>query len=244
MSLSFADNPVVAHRGAFKKNNLPENSMAALKEAIRLKCTGTEFDIRMTLDDSVIINHDPHYKQMEIEKTSFATLLLHPLSNGETLPTLRAFLLEGIKNNPCTMLVLEVKPSASKERGKTIAARVVALVHELNAQAWVTYISFDYDILLKVKEVDPLATTQYLRGDRAPSELKADGITGADYQFSVFKTNPHWIKQAKENNILLNAWTVNEEADMTWLLDQGFDFITTNEPELLFEVLEKRRMKQ
>lgn len=66
----FAPNPVVAHRGAFKAKGLPENSVAALQEAIRLKCTGSEFDVRMSADDSLIINHDPHYGHKEIEKTT------------------------------------------------------------------------------------------------------------------------------------------------------------------------------
>src|SRR5688572_12784132 len=86
IDVQFAKNPVVAHRGAFKKNGFPENSIAALKEAIRLKCTGTEFDVRMTADDSLIINHDPHYQKLEIEKTSYQDLAKVPLSNGEVLP--------------------------------------------------------------------------------------------------------------------------------------------------------------
>jgi len=37
----------------------------------------------------------------------------------------------------------------------------------------------------------------------------------------------------------LNAWTINEEKDMNWLLENNFDFITTNEPELLFKKMGK-----
>ena len=72
--LAFADNIVVAHRGAWKKNKLPENSIASLKHAIGLKCTGSEFDVRMTADDSLIINHDPDYNKLLIEKTKYADL--------------------------------------------------------------------------------------------------------------------------------------------------------------------------
>ena len=50
--LTFAQNPVVAHRGAFKSKKLPENSIASLQEAIRLQCSGSEFDVRMSVDDS------------------------------------------------------------------------------------------------------------------------------------------------------------------------------------------------
>lgn len=234
--IKFADNNVVAHRGAWKKNNLPENSIASLKQAIELNCTGSEFDVRMTADDSLVINHDPHYNNLPIENTTYADLIKFKLSNGEKLPTLREYILAGIKNNGSTRLVCEIKPSEiSKERGQIIAIKVVQLVQEIKAQQMVAYISFDYDILKKIMELNPTVSTQYLDGSKSPDQLKADGITGADYYFSAFKNHPEWIESAKKNNITLNAWTVNEAADMDWLIANGFDFITTNEPELLQE---------
>ncbi|MGZ5246916.1 MAG: glycerophosphodiester phosphodiesterase, partial [Flavitalea sp.] len=66
----FEPNKVVAHRGAFKKNGLPENSIASLKEAIRLKCTGSEFDVHMSSDDSLVIFHDASINNLNIPKTS------------------------------------------------------------------------------------------------------------------------------------------------------------------------------
>ena len=65
--------------------------------------------------------------------------------------------------------------------------------------------------------------------------LKEDEINGADFHFSVYHDNPSWVEQCKINHILLNAWTVNEAEEMDWMINNHFDFITTNEPELLFE---------
>lgn len=227
-------NKVVAHRGAFKKNNLPENSIASLREAIRLGCVGSEFDVRMSADDSLVINHDPHYHGLDIEKVSFADLRVFPLSNGEPLPTLRDYLIEGSTNNSTTKLVLEIKPSGlGKQRAEKIAEKVLSLVNELNLGKQIVYISFDYDILKRLLAIDPSLHTQYLEGNKSPLQLKADGIRGADYHFSVFKANPAWITEAKKAGIVLNAWTVNESEMMDWLLKEDFDFITTNEPELL-----------
>lgn len=236
-AMTFAKNTVVAHRGAFKKNGFPENSIASLREAIRLGCTGAEFDVRMTADDSLIINHDPHFNKLEIEKTEYKALTAFTLSNGEKLPTLQEYLQAGMQSNKHTRLVLEIKPSGiSKDRGRLIAARVLELVKELKATPWIVYISFDYEILKELRRLDPAASLQYLEGNIAPAQLKADGINGADYHFSVFKTKPHWIKEAKENGIALNAWTVNDSTTMNWLLKEGFDFITTNEPEMLIQL--------
>ncbi|HEX2846466.1 MAG TPA: glycerophosphodiester phosphodiesterase family protein [Chitinophagaceae bacterium] len=233
---TFADNPVVAHRGAWKAKQLPENSIASLREAIALRCTGSEFDIHRTADDSLVINHDPHFFKLPIEQTDYATLIKNRLSNGEKLPTLREYLLAGLQNNTSTRLILEIKPSAiSKERGQETAVRVVRLVQELHAESMSAYISFDYDILKKVLQLDPKAHTQYLEANQPPDQVKADGMGGIDYHYSAFTKHPEWIESAKKNGLVLNAWTVNDTTTMDWLLKNKFDLITTNEPELLME---------
>lgn len=230
-------NPVVAHRGAFKKNGFPENSIASLKEAIRLKCAGSEFDVRMTADDSLVINHDPHYHTLTIEKTGFAELRNYNLSNGEMLPTLREYLVAGLENNPGTQLVLEIKPTdGGPERGQRIVEKVLAQVREMGAAKSTLYIGFDFNMMLHLRKLDPGAHIQYLNGDKSPAELKKAGLDGADYHFSVFQRNPQWIKEAKDLGIVLNAWTVNDKSLMEWLLKEKFEFITTNEPETLLDM--------
>ena len=225
-------NHIVAHRGAFKKNGFPENSIASLKEAIRLGCAGSEFDVRMSADDSLVINHDPTHNKLEIEKTNYAELIQHPLSNGEKLPTLREYLLAGVENNTHTDLVLEIKPSGlGAERAQKIVDRVVDLVKELKPPYRIVYISFDYNMCLHLLKRIPKAHVQYLNGDKTPDQLKEAGIRGMDYNFSVFKKHPEWITRAKELGIVLNVWTVNDLTMMQGFLDQGFELITTNEPE-------------
>lgn len=233
---AFHNNPVVAHRGAWEQNNLPQNSIAALQHAIALNCTGAEFDVWMTADDSLVINHDADYTGMLIEKTNYKDLLKHPLSNGEQLPTLHEYLTAGLAHNHKTRLVCEIKPSKiSVDRGRTIAKKVVQMISNLNARHKVMYISFDYEILLEILKNDASAITQYLNGDKAPAALKADKISGLDYHYDVFKKNPQWIDEAKKLNMQLNVWTVNKQQDIDWFLQHKFDYITTNKPELVFE---------
>lgn len=243
MKNQFASNPVVAHRGAFKALQYPENSIASVQQAIKLNCTGSEFDVWMTADDSLVVNHDPHFNNLPIEKTNYADLLQFRLSNGEKIPTLHEYLTAGLQHNTATRLVLEIKPSTiSKERGRVVAEKVWKMVQSYKgAPAMTTYISFDLGILLRILELEPKAPTQYLNGDKTPEELKEAGVQGADYHYSVFKKNPDWITRARENGILLNAWTVNSKEDLQWALDNRFDFITTNEPELLFSLLQAKQ---
>lgn len=243
-NMSFADNKVVAHRGAFKKNKLPENSIAALQQAINLNCAGAEFDVHRTADDSLVVNHDHTFYGKDIERSTYAELNVKQLPNGESLPTLRNYLLAGMQQKH-TKLVLEIKPSnVSKARAVETTKQVVELVNELKVGNWITYISFDFDVLLTIKSLEKNAPTQYLNGEKSPKELKDAGIEGADYHYSVFKKNPHWIKEAKDLGIVLNAWTVNSIQDMDWLLNEGFDMITTNEPELLFQREKLHQLKK
>lgn len=235
-------NAVVAHRGAWKKNNLPENSIASLRHAIDSKLAGSEFDVWRTADDSLVINHDAHYNKLLIEETNYADLIKFKLSNGEKLPTLHEYITEGKKNNKHTLLVCEIKPSEiSKERGKKTALKVVETIKKLNADKITSYISFDYEILKQIREVDTKTSLQYLEGNKAPDEVKLDHITGVDYHYSVFQKHPEWIKIAKDNNITLNVWTVNDAEVMDWIIRNNFDYITTNEPELLKERIKNKK---
>ena len=225
------NNITVAHRGAFKKNGLPENSIASLQEAIRIGCKGSEFDVWMTADSVLVVHHDPVIEKVSIEKLTYQELSQFSLSNGEKLPLLEEYLRAGAHQD--ITLVCEIKPSEiSKERSLVVAEKVVEVVKKLKVEKLI-YISFDYDILKKILKIDNGAQTQYLQGEKSPLEVKKDGITGVDYHYSVFQKHPQWIAEAKQNHIKLNAWTVNDEKDMDWLITQGFDYITTNEPELL-----------
>jgi glycerophosphoryl diester phosphodiesterase len=231
-------NKVIAHRGAFKNTGVPENSIASLKAAIQLGCGGSEFDIHMTADSVLVINHDYTLQNLHIETSTYAALLEKSLSNGEKIPTLENYLKAGL-GQTTTKLIAEIKPSKiSKERSLALAEKVVAMVKQVNADPLVVYISFDYDILKKVQQLDAKASLQYLKGDIAAAQLKADGID-ADYNYSIFQKDPNWIKNAKELGVVVNAWTVNNPGTMDSLLAQRVDFITTDEPELLLKKLAK-----
>jgi len=238
---AFIRNQVIAHRGAWKNTGATENSIASLQHAIKLGCAGSEFDVHMSADSVLFIHHDPDVEHVAIEKTASADLAKLKLSNAENLPTLAAYLQEGIKQNQ-TRLILEIKPSViSKERSLALAQKVVELVSQYQAQGWVDYISFDYDILKKVLDLDPYAKVAYLNGDKTPAQLAQDKFYGFDYHFKVLQKNENWIKEAQQQKLTVNCWTVNDIALMDWLLANKADFITTNEPEILLQKVKQAK---
>ena len=80
--LLLTDNIVIAHRGTWKKKDLPNNSIASLKQAIKQKYAGSEFDVGMTTNDSLIINPRPKFNNLEIAKTNYAGVEALRLSTG------------------------------------------------------------------------------------------------------------------------------------------------------------------
>jgi glycerophosphoryl diester phosphodiesterase len=234
-TLTFAQTKVVAHWGAWKNTGVPENSIASLKEAIKLGCDGSEFDVHMSADSVLFINHDAQIQGLAIETTSSEILSALKLENGESFPTLEAYLKEGIKQKR-TRLVLEIKASAiSKERGIALTHKVVQMVNSLKAASKVDYISFDYDICKEITKIAPKSTVHYLNGDKSPDELLADGVHGLDYNQAVLENNPTWIKEANSKKLITNAWTINDEKSMDWLIAERIGLITTNEPEQLLK---------
>ena len=234
----FIRNSVIAHRGAWKNTGVAENSIAALQQAIRLGCQGSEFDVHMSVDSVPVINHDPTIQGQTIYTSSSAKLLALKLASGENMPSLESFLKVGMTQNN-TKLILEIKPTINKERALQLTKKVMDVVIKLKAQAWIDYISFDYAICMELMRLDPYVRVAYLNGDKSPEMLAADKLWGLDYNQSVYQKNPDWIAQAKQKGLTINAWTVNDPALLKSFLDQKINFITTNEPELLLKMITK-----
>jgi glycerophosphoryl diester phosphodiesterase len=242
MSINYtqAQTKVIAHRGAWKTQNLPQNSIASLNHAIELGCWGSEFDVHLTKDNILVINHDRDYYGIDIETSTYKELLAIKHPNGERIPTLEEYLKEGKKQNK-TRLVLELKTSIiSKERTLKATEMCVEMVKKLKMNDLVDYIFFDYDAGKLVHQLNPKADVAYLNGDVAPAQAKKDGFTGIDYNLNVYKKNPSWIKEAHAAGLTVNVWTVNAEDDMLNFIEQNVEFITTDEPEKLLNLLNTR----
>ncbi len=231
----FIRNGVIAHRGAWKHYEVSQNSMGSLRKGIELGCEGVEFDVWLSQDGEIILSHDPEIGGRPVEHSTFAELREVVLEGDEQVPSLREYL-EQIKTQNRTRLVLEVKSSQlSKERSVGLAEKAVRMVHELCAQAWVEYISFNYDVLLKIRELDRTAAISLLEGYKTLEELQSDRVTGIDYYFTAFLEDTTFIDRAHAMGFTTNAWTVNDAEAMEKLRDMGIRYITTDEPELLLQ---------
>lgn len=226
-----AKTAVIAHRGYWKTVGSAQNSLTSLAEAQKLGIYGSETDVHITADGDIIINHDDSIQGHDINTSTKKELTQLKLSNGENLPTLKAYLIQTLKDKN-TRLIIEIKNKKDTAIENRTVKAVVAMVKKMKAEKYIEYISFSLNAckeLVKATSGIPIA---YLAGKGAltPAALKQERISGLDYHFSILLKNPQWIAEAKTLGLTVNAWTVNDPKIIRQLIDMGVDYITTDEP--------------
>lgn len=223
---------IVAHRGFWncEEGGYSENSIASLKAAQKHGFRGSEFDVHLTRDGVLIVNHNHDIDGLVIAENDWKTLKTHLLPNNERRPTLEEYLRQGKKHN--TLLVMEFKKQPTPEIEDQMVNQSIALLkkHKLMDPSRVMFISFSKFICEKIAIEYPEYTNQYLNGDLSPEEVKALGINGIDYSKKVLKANPDYIARAHAAGLSTNVWTVNKEKEAKMFIAQGVQTITTNEP--------------
>ena len=53
--------------------------------------------------------------------------------------------------------------------------------------------------------------------------------------------NPEWIKECHDLGMKVNAFPIDNTDDIKWLISQGIDYITTNEPVKLQEIIREKQ---
>ena len=256
---------VIAHRGYWKTDQSAQNSIASFQKAIELGCYGSEMDLYLTSDNRVVLFHDNRIKFVKngsevskrIDSCSYEELAGYTLSNGESLPLLEDILeiakaeydknVAGSKRKKeyvYTKPILEIKTHSTVSRDIEAAKAIHKMVTEYGLEDNVEYIAFSRNICNELIAIAPTTPVHYLGGDLTPAELKEKGFSGLDYNISVMKTHNAWFKEARELELKVNVWTVNSEEDMVYLLEQGIDFVTTDEPVMMRSIISDRYNQQ
>jgi glycerophosphoryl diester phosphodiesterase len=237
-----AQTKVIAHRGYWDADGSAQNSIASLRKAAQAGVYGSEFDVLLTQDGVPVVNHDDSIQGRHIETTPYNVIEAITLPNGETLPTLDSYLEEGRKH-PQLALILEIKPHRLESNELRAAQTIVDMVERKGLRQQVEYISFSLFMCKELVRLAPQSQVAYLLGDLSPKELKQYGLTGLDYHYSVMAAHPEWISEAKEEGLSVNVWTVNAPALMDSLIRQGVDYITTDKPEELQQLIREQQLQ-
>lgn len=223
---------VIAHRGYWKVPGSAQNSIRALVKADSIGCFASEFDVWMTTDSVLVVNHDGDINGVIIESSPSDIVMQQKLQNNESIPTLDDFLAaaESLDVN----LILELKVHDNRSMEKEALKKSIDLIDKHGLNDRVTYITFSKDAYKQFIGSTPEDTeVYYLEGDYIPQQIKESGGAGIDYHLGVLKQHPEWIDECHDLGLLVNAWTIDKPDDMKWCIEHNVDFITTNEPEVL-----------
>lgn len=231
-SVLHAQPKVVAHRGYWKTEGSAQNSITAIRKADAIKVFGSEIDVLQTKDGVLVVNHDAHVgpDKILIEGADYKQIKDIKLSNGENLPTLKNYL-KAFKKCSNVTLVLEIKEHSTDEKMVRATRDIIAMVEKMGLAGRVMYISFMPTICDEVVRRAPGAEIAYLSNRMTPKQVKERGYTGVDFHYSQFQKNPHWVKECHDLGLNVNVWTVNKDEVIKEMIKLGVDYITTDEPE-------------
>lgn len=233
---------IVAHRGHWRTAGSAQNSIASWQKADSVGVYGSEMDVWMNADGGLVVNHDQTFKGVNMVNATFNEATAVILDNGENLPSLDKYLATVAATPGNTRLVLEMKSLPSLVREDEAVDKIVDALKYYHLIDRTDIIAFSINACIAFKKaLPPHVPVYYLDGDLTPGKLKALGLAGADYHYNIIYKHPEWVKQAHDLGLKVNVWTVDKVEDMKKLIDMDVDFITTNEPELLRQVLDGKK---
>lgn len=212
---------IIAHRGAYRENELPENSLAAFLAALELDIYGSECDVRETRDRQLVVCHEATHDGMTISKTDYATLSSHPLSNGEPLPLLDDFLEALRYDHGNVRLVIELKSCD--------VTRLLNKVDSFGVLDRVDFISMSLKYCNELSKDSLGYKTFYVAGKLSPAETWGYGIQGVDYSHNIYLAHPEWIGEAMDMDMGVWVWTVNNMDTLRGYIERGV-YVTTDYP--------------
>lgn len=224
---------VVAHRGLSGIET--ENTNAAFVAAGNRSYYGIETDIHRTADGQFVVVHDDNLERVSgqnvpVETTDLSTLqdiILFDRDGNKDRADLRVSTLENyikICKKYGKHCVLELKSGFTDEE----TVKIIDIIREYGYLENVTFISFVYENLLKIRKVIPTQPAQYLFSnvtDEIVERVAADKIDVDVFFESLTKEN---IARFHELNIKVNCWTVDNKEAAEQLAEWGVDFITSN----------------
>ena len=241
---------VIAHRGVSLE--APENTLPAIQKAIELGCAMAEIDLRYTSDGEVILMHDGTLERTTngAGRVSAANLArirqLDASAKFRTgfaatkVPTLR----EAIDlARGKIQLYLDLK-----EDNPFPAAR---LMKELGAHSIVVFRPYTLIALRQILSVDPQFRVLIDMGDWVQAsgmmEMLKREFPTASFSSDWRNWNRHMVHEARKLQIATFVNVLGQEdtaENLARAVEMGFDYIQTDYPKRLLEILNQQKSKE
>lgn len=262
---NMSDNPfispnktlVIAHQGG--ERLYPSNTLYAFDEAYKLGVDMFELDIHESKDGHLVVIHDDsvdrttdgqgYIKEMDLAEIQALDAGYYWTEDGNSYP----YRGQGIKipslaelfeRYPTMPMVIDIK-----QKEPEIEQQLCNLLRQYNKTEHTIIGSFHPTALQKFRSLCPETPTSMqpneIRRMVIYSYLSLKGLFRPQARAAQVPTrsgainivHPGFIKLAKQRNIAVHAWTINDVQEMKDLIALGVDGIMTDRPDLLLEIL-------
>ncbi|GED66302.1 hypothetical protein BRE01_00040 [Brevibacillus reuszeri] len=228
---------IYAHRGA--SGLFPENTMEAFHAAVRRRADGIELDVQLSSDNKLVVIHD---HQLDRTTTGSGLVRSHTLQelrqyradkdshsrfSKARIPTLRE-VFQAFSETPLR-IIIELKNFLVSQ--PHLEDLVIEQIRRFQLTERTIISSFNFDSLLRIKELDPLQTTGLLYvGPLAnpwevASRYRADQLHVPHDQLTASV-----IKQSHQHGLTVLGWNLNSSRELQGALKLGVDGAITNYP--------------
>jgi glycerophosphoryl diester phosphodiesterase len=248
---------VVAHRGASEDE--AEHTLAAYERALEDGADGLECDVRLTRDGVLVCVHDRRINRTSSGRGVVSTLELSDLADldfGAWHPTAALAADEAPDWDRTSVLTLERLLEAVRDRDRRVdiaietkhPTRYAGLVeltlaelltrHGLaspnpDSPVQVRVMSFAASSLRRLRSLVPMLPTVYLI-NRLPLRhrdgLRPAGAYAAGPSLKVLQANPVYVERVHDAGGEVHVWTVDDPADIDYVVGLGVDVVITNRP--------------
>lgn len=236
---------VIAHRGF--SANAPENTLAAIRQAIDVGADMVEIDVTVSADGHVVVIHDDTLERttdghgrvanhtLDDLRALDAGSWFSPRFLGEPIPTLGE-VLDLVRGR--ILLNIEIKSEAVALEGPR---RVAQLVIERDMAEHVVVSSFAPAALESLRRSAPEIRTASLYNDDLHRGLTpgaiVDEVGATAFNVDHRTLSREMLASCREHRLPVSVYTVNDRARMQELVALGIDAIFTDRPDLLLDVL-------
>lgn len=250
---------VIAHQGG--DGLWPSNTLFAFERAAELGVDVLEMDIHMTKDGILVVSHDETVDRLTdgtglIKEKTLAEVQSYdaaydwsPLDDGAefpyrgqgiTIPTLESV----FERFPDYRMNIEIKQS-----DPPIYQQFCELIRKHHMENQVLVASFHDEDLAKFRETCPEVATSGSQGQIKTFVYLHLAFLGrlyspdfSDVQVPIESSGitiltSRFVKVAHARGLWVDAWTIDDPAEMRMLIEIGVDGIITDRPDLLMEVV-------
>lgn len=224
---------ITAHRAG--ASHAPENSVAALRQAIMDRADWAEIDVQLTRDNALVILHDIDLARIgggnrRVDSVTFEELraleigtVVNEKFAGERVPTLEEMLAtagQEIRMN------VELKPHGKADE-TALTEAVVTAIRKANMVDRCRICSQSYPSLQLARRLEPSLPIGFI------AATSIGDLAELDVDFLMVKSeliSRNLVERAAAHGMQVHAWTVNDSAWMSPLIDRGVANVITDDP--------------